>query len=148
MPFLAVLYVPTLEGLAHAAVEIAVPAGTVVVHEGHRGDRFYLVAAGRLAASTSGAAPVVMAAGEHFGEIALLRSVRRTATVTALTDSRVWALDREVFLAAMTRSGRSSKLAEDATDQRLHRMAPERLLPRDGASEAGAADADAPDDPK
>ena len=148
VPFLAVLDVPTLEGLAHAAVEIAVPAGTVVIQEGHRGDRFYLVAEGRLAASISGAAPVVMAAGEHFGEIALLRSVRRTATVTALTDSRVWALDREVFLAAVTRSSRSSELAEDATARRLHRMAPERLRPEDGAPEPGTPEADAPDDPE
>uniref|UniRef100_A0A7N8YQI6 cGMP-dependent protein kinase n=1 Tax=Mastacembelus armatus TaxID=205130 RepID=A0A7N8YQI6_9TELE len=43
--------------------------------------------------------------GKVFGELAILYNCTRTATVTALTDIRLWAIDRQGFQTIMMRTG-------------------------------------------
>ena len=102
IPLFAPLARPLLEGLAGKLTRIEVPAGTDVVRVGETGDRFYVIESGRLEATYDSRELSTMGAGECFGEIALLRDVPRTATVTALEDSVLQTLDREDFLAAMS----------------------------------------------
>jgi serine/threonine protein phosphatase PrpC/CRP-like cAMP-binding protein len=57
--------------------------GVVVIHEGDKGDELFIVLSGRVNVSRGGETLTRLGAGEHFGEMALIRAVPRSATVTA-----------------------------------------------------------------
>jgi len=78
-----------------------------VIRQGDAADRFYVIETGtfevtrREPGEPADAPPVrlrSMPSGEVFGEIGLLRSTARTATVTATTDGTLLALDGASFL--------------------------------------------------
>jgi predicted MFS family arabinose efflux permease len=92
-----------LERLALELVSLAVRPGEVVVTRGEAGDRFYIVEEGTLRVDgPGGRAHVDLGPGDWFGEVALLDDVPRTATVRAVSDARLFALDRDHFLGAVT----------------------------------------------
>jgi len=62
-------------------------------------------------------------AGDGFGEIALLHQVPRTATITALTDVRMLALDGDDFLAAVTGHSDGHAIAAETSAMYLARDA-------------------------
>jgi hypothetical protein len=102
LPIFRQLPPAALEGLADALTPLVVGPGGVVVREGEPGHSYYAIAAGTLEATQGGSRLRRMDRGEGFGEIALLRDVPRTATVTAVDESTVYELDREPFLAAVS----------------------------------------------
>jgi hypothetical protein len=102
LPHFAVLPGPALEGLARSLERVEIPAGTVLIREGEPGHTFYAIADGRLDVTIAGEHVRTLQRGDGVGEIALLRNVLRTATVTTLTDATLYALDSSAFLAAVT----------------------------------------------
>ena len=112
VPTLAVLAPRIVERMARDAVATQVPAGQSVVRQDDAGTRFYVIASGRVAVDIDGTEIRRLGPGGWFGEIALLRDVPRTASVTALTDVSVWGVDRESFLASVTPVSRSVELAD------------------------------------
>jgi hypothetical protein len=124
-PIFAPLSLPTLEHLALSLEPLTVSAGTDIVHEGEPGDRFYLVGEGELAVSVDGRETATLRSGDHFGEIALLRDVPRTATVSAVTDALLYGLDRDEFIAAVTGHADSVDAADAVIARRLGMLRPE-----------------------
>jgi serine/threonine protein phosphatase PrpC len=57
--------------------------GQVVIREGDKGDELFIVLAGKVNVSRGGETLTRFGAGEHFGEMALIRAVPRSATVNA-----------------------------------------------------------------
>ncbi len=119
IPIFAPLPEHVAEQLSWRLIPVEAPAGTVVIRQGDVGDRFYLVVEGRLSVTVGADARRELGPGSSFGEIALLRDVPRTATVTALTDCRLLALERDVFLEAVTGSRRSVRVANRKIDRHL-----------------------------
>jgi hypothetical protein len=118
-PIFAPLDPPTLEALALRLKPVRVDTGATVFSQGDPGDEYYLVDSGRLAVSADGGTLSELTEGEGFGEIALLRDVPRTATVTALDDSSLYALERDDFLAAVSGHAHSRAAAENLVTSRL-----------------------------
>ena len=86
------------------AEQVAIRAGSAVIRQGDPADRFYVILEGSFAvdrAEAPGAPPArlrTMGPDEVFGEIGLLTGAPRSATVTALNDARLLALEASDFL--------------------------------------------------
>jgi CRP-like cAMP-binding protein len=92
----------SLEQLAAIAQPVEVPAGDEPIRQGEMGDSFYVIEAGDAEILINGHRVRQIGPGDEFGERALLRDTPRTATVQALTDMRLLAIERAGFLEALT----------------------------------------------
>ena len=115
----APLAATVLERLATLTVELSASAGETVIRQGDAGDRFYVLAEGTATVEIDGAPTRTLGPGDFFGEIALLRDVPRTATVRAVDDLRLYALERGDFLAAVTGHAPSREAADSLVAERL-----------------------------
>ena len=116
---LGLLPEPTLERLARALIPVKAPSGQVVIREGDHGDRFYVIESGAVEVTKEGRHVAHLGPGDYVGEIALLRDVPRTATVTATADSVLQALERGDFISAVTGQGEFREAADAAMTARL-----------------------------
>jgi MFS family permease len=110
---------PELEAAARAGTQVSVRAGTRLITEGEFADGYFAIADGLVEVTTGGRLLATLGRGEGCGEIALLRDVRRTASVTAKTDALLFAIERDAFVAAVTGHAESSRQAGSIVDERL-----------------------------
>lgn len=108
----APLPVDALEGVCRSLVAVHAAPGQEVISEGEPGVRFYLIDRGEVEVIENDVFRRNQGEGECFGEIALLRDVPRTATVRAVRETRLLALDRDHFIEAVTGHRRSHQSAE------------------------------------
>src|SRR5207253_2453935 len=96
---------PELRNLAEDHFTLAsFSFGDQVITGGEEADAFYVIASGRaqvVKRSQNGDEVVLnsLRAGDSFGEVALLESGRRSATVRAVGELDVFRLERQVFQA-------------------------------------------------
>jgi CRP-like cAMP-binding protein len=124
VPFFAPLSPSTLETIARRAERVRVPAGRPVFAQGDEGDHFFVVVDGEVELSVDGRATKTLGARDFFGEIALLRDVPRTGTVTARQEVELLAIARDDFLAAVTGTAEASQAADDIVGARLSAVRP------------------------
>lgn len=101
IPLFESLSVRQQEALAERSEEVEVTAGAVLIEEGAEGDRFFAVLEGGVVVTKGGREVARLGPGDHFGEIALVRGIRRTASVSASGPTRLLAIDRAAFLDAV-----------------------------------------------
>lgn len=91
-----------IQWLAKRIKQVSLPAGKIVFHQGDPGDQCYFIESGEVGViytdenniSTNLA---TLSTQDIFGEIAILTNSARTATVKAITDCRLFVLNRDDF---------------------------------------------------
>ena len=122
VPLFATLEPPELSAVAEIADVVDVPAGTVLTHEGRHEGYFFVVIRGNVRIDRAGLTVNTLGDGDFLGEIALLDGGPRTATATAVSDSRLLQVTNEQFdeLLATTPSVRAAIMTE--VGSRLRRI--------------------------
>jgi CRP/FNR family cyclic AMP-dependent transcriptional regulator len=100
LPLFAALDAESAETLEAAMTTRAVPRGHIVFREGDAGDRLFVILDGKVKIWRSAADGrenllAVLGAGDMFGELSLFYPGPRTASVSAVTDSRLASLDHD-----------------------------------------------------
>jgi len=71
--------------------------GDTIIKQGDEGDNFYIIDEGEVDVFVNGNHVTTIGEGYGFGELALIYGQPRAATVTAKTDCKLWAIDRDTY---------------------------------------------------
>lgn len=115
-PILSPLPDSWLERLAQRVSIVRVERGAFVMREGETADRYYRVLEGELEVRVGERAVRRLKRGDSLGEIALVRGVPRTASIVAIREARLLAMDRADFLDAVGDSEGSRARAESTVE--------------------------------
>ena len=97
--------------------------GQVIVREGEPAHSMYFIAAGKVEVALKKREHVQLGPGQFFGEVAVLKRARRSATATALTRVNLLVLDAQDLHALMSRDPRIAERIEDVVEKRVGRDA-------------------------
>ena len=114
----APLPLTALDRLAESMQPVSFEPDEVLMRKGEPGERYVLIASGTVDVCDDDVRLRTCGENEGVGEIALLRRVPRTATVTALSKVEAYEIDASSFLAALAGpAGRAA--AESVAEERL-----------------------------
>jgi voltage-gated potassium channel len=95
--------------------------GQVIVREGEPAHSMYFIAAGKVEVALKNRDNIQLGPGQFFGEVAVLKRARRSATAIALTRTNLLVLDAQDLHALMSRDPRIAKHIEDVVEKRVGR---------------------------
>jgi CRP/FNR family cyclic AMP-dependent transcriptional regulator len=113
IPLFAGLERKALEPLCAATHRVMVSEGEILFRQGDPGQTMYLIEEGRVKVCTRGADNQeivldILGPDQVIGELALLDGKPRSATVQALSDCQLLALDREPFMAHLRQNSETA----------------------------------------
>src|SRR4051812_30650555 len=97
VPLFSELEGKQLRSVVSAMTERTFPAGSTVTEEGTGGVGFFVIDDGEAEVTVAGEPRGTLGPGDHFGEIALIAKVPRSATIVATTDLRCYGLTQWQF---------------------------------------------------
>jgi CRP-like cAMP-binding protein len=115
-----------IASIAAVAQEHTFAPGQIIVTQGTPGQAFYLITRGRVAIERDGAVLGAFGAGDFFGEMSLLDSAPRSATIRAIDETRCLMLSSWDFKALLQRTPSMAIKLLEVLSRRL-RVADERL---------------------
>jgi CRP-like cAMP-binding protein len=99
-----------------------VGAGVRLVGQGTTGHSFFVICAGEAAVATQGEEIGKLGTGDFFGEVALIATGRRTATVTTTRPSRILVLFGNDFARLRSKYPAIAAELDAAIERRLPRL--------------------------
>lgn len=114
-----------LERLGMLADEVDVPAGKVLMRQGENGTEMMVLVRGRVAVERDGTRLNTLGPGDFFGEIALLGSGPRTATVTAEEPASVLVITHRDFHSMMEEFPEIAAQVLNTLAHRIRRLEPD-----------------------
>jgi len=96
MPLFSGLDANSIADISRLLTSEIIPPDTVIVRKGDAAQAMFFILEGDVEVEIS-PKPTLLTAGQYFGEIALLKDVERTATVTSLTEVHLLVLGVKDF---------------------------------------------------
>jgi CRP-like cAMP-binding protein len=118
VPFFSALSPPALDAVAPYAERIEVPEGTQLAGQEQHGYLFFAIEEGRAAVVQDDRELRSLGSGEFFGEVALLRTGDRTASVMATTPMRLIAVTEAAFKRLVESDPAAARQCEAAISER------------------------------
>ncbi|XP_031619274.1 cGMP-dependent protein kinase, isozyme 2 forms cD4/T1/T3A/T3B isoform X3 [Contarinia nasturtii] len=105
-------------------------AKSLIIKEGDVGSIVYVMEEGRVEVSREGKYLSTLSGAKVLGELAILYNCQRTATITANTDCKLWAIERQCFQTIMMRTGliRQAEYTEFLRSVPIFKSFPEETL--------------------
>ena len=123
MPLFGTLSEEELTAVARELAAEQAESGVTIVRQGEEGNRFYIIVSGQVEVAQDGEegsrALAVLGEGDHFGEMALLKRIPRTATVRTLTPCTFLTMNGEQFRTMIERSPQLRQQFERSYEERM-----------------------------
>lgn len=121
VPFFAFLDALKISEIADLLELKRVPADFLIINEGDPADAIYFISIGQVDVELS-SGPITLGAGDFFGEIALLKECKRTASVRSISPCELMVLSVHDFQALLRANPETSASLNEVMESRLEEL--------------------------